>query len=376
MTGGKLLVLQDSPQFGGHEIMFLKLLPAALGGAFDEVVVRMPQANGAFFEALQRLRAVPLRVKPWHFVKRAAEPWLAGFRHRYARAVREAVVEERPSTILLLQGRIENLAVPMLSIPNGHFVVSYIPMAHSLAEMGRTGGLGDRVRRRLYRRPDRFVVPSPAVADQLARAGARAPVFVVENVVDPPPMTHRKLRSELGLPPGRRIALFMGRFDTGQKGLDLLIEALKRGARALSDWTFLFVGSGAGQAAIEALHDDPGHTIDIRILPWAEQPYDILQACDILLMPSRFEGVPLIMLEAMSCGLPMLASDLDVFRDYLPETHRADFKVVDLADRLNALTSVHTAAAFAETARARIASARLDLSRERFLAALAPGAQR
>ena len=40
-----LLVLQDSPHFGGHEIMFLKLLPAALEGAFDRIVVRMPERN-------------------------------------------------------------------------------------------------------------------------------------------------------------------------------------------------------------------------------------------------------------------------------------------------------------------------------------------
>ncbi len=375
MSGGKLLVLQDSPQFGGHEIMFLKLLPAALSGAFDEVVVRMPQANKAFYDALQRLRAARLKIKPWRFVKRTAEPWLADFRHTYASAVKAAVEEEKPSTILLLQGRIENLAVPMLSIPEEHFVVSYIPMAHSLAEMGRTGGLGDRVRRRLYRRPDRFVVPSPAVANQLVRAGARAPAIVVENVVDPPPMSHRKLRSELRLPAGRKIALFMGRFDTGQKGLDLLAGAMTRGAADLSDWTFLFVGSGAGQGAIEGIRDLPDASLDIRILPWAEKPYDILQACDVLLMPSRFEGVPLVMLEAMSCGLPILASDLDVFRDYLPETHRADFTTVDLPERLNALTSVYMAASFAEAARTRIASARLDLSRDRFLSALAREAQ-
>lgn len=367
---GKLLVLQDSPQFGGHEIMFLKLLPAVLGGAFDEVVVRMPQTNRAFLDGLQRLGAARLRLQPWDFVKRVAEPYLADFRRRYAGAVRDLVEQERPSTILLLQGRIENLAVPMLAIPDEHFVVSYIPMAHSLAEMGRTGGLGDRIRRRLYRRPNRFVVPSPAVADQLTRVGARAPVVVVENVVDPPPMTRRRLRSELGLPPGRRIALFMGRFDTGQKGLDLLLDALKRGADRLDDWTFLFVGSGAGRSEIEAAHGLPGHPLDIRILPWAERPYEILQASDILLMPSRFEGVPLVMLEAMTCGLPILASDLDVFRDYLPDTHRADYAAIDLPERLNALASVYMTAAFAEGARSRIASARLDRSRARFAAAL------
>lgn len=368
-----LLVMQDSPQFGGHEVMFLKLLPAVLDGPFDRVVVRLPEDNTVFRRNLDAIASPRLFVQPWPFAKRRAEPYLAGWRRGYARAFTEVVAQERPSATLLLQGRIENLAVPMLAAPRDTFIVSYIPMAHSLAEMGRRGTVGDRVRRRLYRRPNRFIVPSRAVADQLARAGAQSPAVVVENVVDlPAPIPGEDFRKALNLPSDRKIALFLGRFDTGQKGLDLLLSAIRRTPSSLSEWTFVFVGDGPGRREIEGVRDLARHGFDVRVVPWTDRPQTYLRASDILLMPSRFEGVPLAMLEALACGVPVLASNIDVFEDYLPAENRVDYVTVDLAERLNALVAAPRAAAFAQAAKTRLAGMRLDLSRARFAQALTP----
>ncbi|MBB5685754.1 glycosyltransferase family 4 protein [Sphingobium boeckii] len=364
---GKLLILQDSLQFGGHEIMFLNLLPGALPSeAFDEIVVRMPEGNAIFQQRLRDLGSPRLRIAPWRYAKRPAEPYLAGFRRDYGAAVRETILHERPQTVLLLQGRIENLAVPMLSMPKDQFTVSYIPMAHSMRDMDRNS-LGDSVRRRLYRRPDRFIVPSHAVAGQLTRVGARAPATVIENIVKPPVRsTSPDIRSAFGLPHDRRIALFLGRFDPQQKGLDLLIAAMQRSAAALDAWTFLFVGDGPGLAAIEALK---GGALDIRIIPWTDRPHDFLLGSDVMLMPSRYEGVPLVMLEAMLCGLPILASEIDVFREYLPAERCVNFGTVNLAAQLDALFAAGRGAAVDQDAH-RIARARAQ-----FAEALVPGAK-
>ncbi|ARS26160.1 glycosyltransferase family 4 protein [Sphingomonas sp. KC8] len=365
---GRLLVLQDSPGFGGHEIMFLKLLPAVLDDAgFDEVVVRMPVANRALQDHLAGLRSPRLRIAPWKFAKRAGEPYFAGLRRGYRAAVRETMAQERPRATLLLQGRIENLAVPMLALPASQPVISYIPMAHSMKDMGRNAMVGDHVRRRLYRRPDRFIVPSHAVARQLVQAGARAQIVVVDNVVDRKHGDGAHIRQSLNLPPDRKVALFLGRFDNHQKGLDLLAAAIRRSAARLRDWTFLFAGDGPGKAAIATL----ANAIDARTLPWSDRSQDYLAASNVMLMPSRFEGVPLVMLEAMAQGLPILASDLDVFREYLPDANRACFRTVDLAARLDMLADPDRAADFGYQARARVADMQLERSRDRFVRALA-----
>lgn len=114
----RLLVLHDSADFGGHERILLDLLPAVLDGRrFDEVAFYVPVANARLQSALAALAAPRLRVETWPFTKRRAEPYLYPFRRDYARAVRAIARRERPHTTLLVQGRIEHLAVPAMALP-------------------------------------------------------------------------------------------------------------------------------------------------------------------------------------------------------------------------------------------------------------------
>ncbi|WP_260928038.1 hypothetical protein [Novosphingobium sp. 9] len=215
-----LLILQDSPDFGGHEEMFLRFLPAIVAqGGYERITMRHPAANGKLAARMAPFASSRFRVQGWRFAKQRAEPYLARFRADYAAAVRQVYDEVQPTTTLLLQGRIENCAVPLLAAPPESFVVSYVPMAHRMREMGRSGFPGDWVRRSLYRRPDRFIVPGRAVAEQVRAAGGRAPVVVADNVVTPPARPSRDAaREALGLARDARVALFLGRLETRQKG--------------------------------------------------------------------------------------------------------------------------------------------------------------
>ena len=374
MSGARLLMLHDSPQFGGHEGMLLNLLPGVIeAGHFDEIVACFPEGNRRLAEGLTALRQ-PIRLKPWRFEKRRAEPYLGYFRHSYAQAVRHIVATEQPESTLLVQGRIENLVVPMMAMPRDRFVVSYLPMAHRMAEMGRNGWVGDAARRRLYRRPDRFIVPSRSVASQIAAAGGRREVVIADNFVTVPAAVDiQEARRALDLPDGRRIALFLGRLDTAQKGLDTLAEVLRRHSGRLHDWLFLFVGDGEGRTVIEGLAGSEAQGLDIRTVPWTDKAHLYMAAADLLLMPSRWEGVPLVMLEAMSCGLPILASGIDVFREYLPAECCIDFSTADLPARMEQLASSEGRASFGRAVAGRGGDAVRARARARFAAALVPG---
>ncbi len=374
LSMAKLLILHDSPGYGGHEQMLLKLLPAVLERY--ETVFVLPAVNTRLRAALNQFEP-RLRIILWPFIKRRGEPYLHRWRWRYRAAVRRLYAAEHPDTVLLVQGRIENLAVPMLVLPSAARIVSYVPMAHLVRDMRGSDGFGDRVRRPLYARPDRFIVPAPAVAVQVKAAGGRAPMTVAHNVVELPPRTDRAVaRTQLGLTADKQIALFIGRLDPAQKGLDQLRAALRRARPgSLSDWSFVFVGDGPDRAVIETLAAQPAaHGPEVRYFAWTDRPDLHISAADVLLLPSRWEGLPLVMLEAMHYRLPVLASDIDVYRGYLPPANIANFDRIELAAELNRVVTPAAVEAYGKHAEAKLQGQTLAAAQAAFVDALAADA--
>lgn len=361
-----LLVMHDSPDFGGHEKMLLALLPAALDNYRQAIVCH--SAENLRLAAELRALSPRLKLRPWPFAKRRGEPYLAPLRLRYRAAARQVHALERPRVTLLVQGRIENLAVPMTALPADARLVSYLPMAQSLKEMGRSG-TGDAIRRRLYRRPNQFIVPSDAVAAQVRRAGGEAAIAVAPNVVDvPKPVDRATARAALGLAPDARVALFLGRLDTAQKGLDTLLAALERDRDSLAGWRFLFVGDGPGREQVARAAAASAGGIDL--VSWSDQPGLYVAAADVLMLPSRWEGVPLVMLEAMTLGVPVLGSQIDVFETMLPPANRHDYAGGSLARALDGATADASVAAYRSHAAALLAKSDLATARKAFADAL------
>jgi glycosyltransferase involved in cell wall biosynthesis len=327
----RILVFNDATGFGGHELAFLKFLPHLLqSNHISEMNFIYYEGNRRFGDLLKEIDCSKIRLFPGPFRQSRASNLTAPLRSSYAAYVRDRYNSVSPDIVLLLQGRIEVAAVPMIALPRAADVVSYIPMAHNAADLGK-GTIGyDFLRRRYYRRPQRFMVPSAAAANQLRRAGATGRIEVVPNFVPRHPAPdEQETRASLGIPKSKKVALFMGRFATQQKGLDKLLAAIEQDAENLSDWYFLFVGEGDGEPAIRATLDRLG-VRNGAILGWTDHARDILASSDVLLMPSRYEGVPLLMLEALFDGVPILSSDIDVYREYLPAFCRWDFRLSDI----------------------------------------------
>ncbi|MBU1451121.1 MAG: glycosyltransferase, partial [Proteobacteria bacterium] len=133
-------------------------------------------------------------------------------------------------------------------------------------------------------------------------------VFLVPNGVDQElfaPGDKRAARRHLGLAEDGPLALYLGRLVPG-KGLEMALEALAALPRA----RLLVVGDGPLRSALEA---QAGRLALGQRVIWAgPQPHgDIpryLAAADLLVLPSMSEGEPNVILEALSCGRPVVAS--------------------------------------------------------------------
>ena len=120
----------------------------------------------------------------------------------------------------------------------------------------------------------------------------------------------------------RRIVIWHGRVQIERKGLDLLVEAWRQVCAARPDRQPLLVLVGSGRDAGELrrrLDGLPGgvvHWVDEYVQDRARL-WRYLCAADVATLPSRHEGFPVAVLEAMACALPVVAADVSGVRDLL-----------------------------------------------------------
>lgn len=104
--------------------------------------------------------------------------------------------------------------------------------------------------------------------------------------------------------------LCVGRL-TYQKGFDLLIEAWSQVAHELTGWQILIVGGGEDEKMLKSLADQK-HVSDSLIFLGQQKNMDqFYRQASFFCMSSRFEGLPMVLLEAQSYGLPIVSFDCD-----------------------------------------------------------------
>lgn len=175
-----------------------------------------------------------------------------------------------------------------------------------------------RLRRRLARlfeRADLSIVVSEDLRKKLAMlcesAARRALLARLPRDTNRfrPPVDRASLRRELGLTDDDVVAIYVGRLEES-KGIAELCAAIPRLLERHPRFKVICIGEGPYRDLLLCLDDvRPG---SVRA-PGRVPPDDVprfLQASDMLILPSHSEGLPQVVLEAMNCGLAVIATDV------------------------------------------------------------------
>jgi starch synthase (maltosyl-transferring) len=125
--------------------------------------------------------------------------------------------------------------------------------------------------------------------------------------VDAYPDGRRLSPGQVGLPDDRRVLLYIGRLHR-QKAVDWLIRIAPRLFARLPQHDLVLAGEGPERAELERLVGQLGIAGRVRFIGYRTDVPDLLAAADLLVLPSRWEGMPNVVLEAMASGRPVVAT--------------------------------------------------------------------
>lgn len=284
---------------GGAERTTLNLAQGLAGRGYDVDLV-LAQAEGPYLaEVPESMRLVELNAR--HLSARrtlASLPALV----RYLR-------RERPMAMLSALNRANIVAVLAWRIAGvaGRVVLSQRnTLSHSRKR------LTPLLIKYLYPWADGIVAVSMGVAEDLAQVASipREQIKVIYNPVVTPQL-RKKAQAPLDYAwfrPGQPPVLLAVGSLTPQKDFRTLIQAFAlawKGRRM----RLLILGEGTERAGLEALVRQLGLEQDVRLPGWVENPYPYMVRASVFVLSSRWEGLPGVLIEALYCGAPLIATD-------------------------------------------------------------------
>lgn len=255
------------------------------------------------------VRAFAAAGVPVRRLRRASEPPAAGLPRliQLVRRRRPAIVHTHLAAAGIAGRVAARFARGTRTVSTVHNLSDWLERAaHPLRRLDRVG----------LARADAVLAVSDAVRRcVLARAPGLAPrLRTLRNGIDVAAFAttaaqRAAARAACGYAPGEVVVGAVARLEA-RKGIDVLLHAAARAARAGAPLRLHVVGDGPERGALEALGRSLGTHTFTRWLGHQADVHPQLAACDLVAAPSRSEGLGLSVIEALAAGVPVLGADV------------------------------------------------------------------
>jgi glycosyltransferase involved in cell wall biosynthesis len=169
-------------------------------------------------------------------------------------------------------------------------------------------------------RVDQVVCVSQSVADFAVAKGGfpRAKLLVIPNGIELGNISTETPidRTQFGIATGRKVLLCVGRLHE-QKGFDWLLQLAPDLFRRLPDHDLVIIGEGPERNSLNELAVRLNIQSRVHLVGWRPEVPQWMRAAELLLLPSRWEGMPNVLIEAMGSGLPVVATSVEGVEEVL-----------------------------------------------------------
>jgi len=270
VTGLRVLHVMLSRKNGGAETYCADAIEALDEVGVEQLVAYHPQA--ARLPGLLARGIPSLFTAPWQALPGLASWWI------------RRGIEGREPTVIHCWMRRAAEAAPRTDAP----VIGWFGGYYDVAKFGRC---------------DHFIGVTPDIVDHIVRSGIAREnasfIHTFSSVVDAAPLR----RADLDTPEQATVLLILSRLHQ-KKGIDIAIRALVD----LPGHYLWIAGDGELEATLKAQATSLGVADRCRFLGWRNDRGALLQACDICLLPSRYEPFGTVMIEAWAAERPLIAA--------------------------------------------------------------------
>jgi glycosyltransferase involved in cell wall biosynthesis len=220
--------------------------------------------------------------------------------------LRAEIARSRPDVVISLTDRMNVLTL----LAAGKATYPVIVSERSDPRYHLMGRVWSYLRKKTYPRAAAVVVQTQGVADFCRPWFPSTRIEVIPNAVPAPRSSGIPVVTEeiVKARPASHVVLGMGRLSH-EKGFDMLIDAFSNLADDFPDWKLRILGEGPLRETLQATIDQRGLQAQIELPGWVADPELALDQGDLFVLPSRYEGFPNALLQAMSRGLPCIGFD-------------------------------------------------------------------
>ena len=233
------------------------------------------------------------------------------FGPQVGRVVGRALRDVRPDVIHVHEPLVPSVSMHAVLQANAPVVATF----HSNVGRERVGSLWFRLAvpmiRPVWNRLARRIAVSEAARHSVTSRMGDGDLRIVPNGVD---VSRFAAAKPAALPPGRHV-VFVGRLEE-RKGFPVAVRAFAELARVYPDLRLLVIGDGSERDAVETLPANARSRVEMLGRVEDDRLASYLKASDLYIGPATGgESFGIVLAEAMAAGLPIIASDIDGYRD-------------------------------------------------------------
>lgn len=312
-----IVFYSDARVLGGHELLAIEAAKAI--ALKYKVVFIVSNRNKDLMNCLGGTKN--LYVETFDYASNSFQVIRNVLSFRCKRSLYEKFKGLNAKLCILVQGNIEISLLGVFSCKRADIpCISYIPLTQPFARTSKIKVIGyikDIIHRYFYNLPDGYITISKSLRLNILKRCPDKPVYIINNKINLSSLIHCDYvtaRKNIGLPLNKKVLGYIGRLESWHKGLDYYIEFVKKHADCIRDVIFLFVGKGPLTEMIRQLSE---RNPNVKIIDWTSNVSELYSAIDAVMLPSRYEGVSLTMLEALWYKLPVIASDIPEFSEFI-----------------------------------------------------------